>query len=147
LSSRSVSAIVSCAAAWAVPGAGHFYLGKRRRAGVFFLVVLTTFFLGLLNEGRAYVADSQQPLSYLATFTNVATGPVEVLSRQATYHRLVYRLPEDENSPEAMALLGAMRSKVKSVTDEYGTTYLLAAGLMNMLLILDAFDIAIGRKS
>ena len=40
-----------------------------------------------------------------------------------------------------------MRERVKIVTGEYGTTYLLAAGLMNILLILDAFDIAIGRKA
>jgi hypothetical protein len=36
---------------------------------------------------------------------------------------------------------------VRHPTYEYGSTYLLTAGLMNMLLILDAFDIASGRKS
>ncbi|PYQ14950.1 MAG: hypothetical protein DMH00_00480 [Acidobacteria bacterium] len=145
--SRGVSALVSCVLAWLLPGAGHFYLGKRGRAMVFFLVVLATFFLGLLNDGHSYVADAQQPLTYLATLANLATGPLEFLSRRATYQRLVYRLPADENSPEALGLLKAMRNKVRSVADEYGTTYLLTAGLMNMLLILDAFDIAIGRKS
>jgi uncharacterized protein DUF6677 len=145
--SGGVSAVVSCVLAWLLPGAGHVYLGKRRRGAVFFLVVLATFLLGLLNDGRSYLADGQQPLTYLATLANLATGPLEIVSRHATYHRLVYSLPADENSPEAQALLTAMRDKVKSVTDEYGTTYLLTAGLMNMLLILDAFDIAIGRKT
>jgi TM2 domain-containing membrane protein YozV len=145
--SGGVSALVSCVLAWLLPGAGHFYLGKRRRATVFFLVVFATFLLGLFNDGRSYLADGQQPLTYLATLANLATGPLELLSRQATYHRLVYSLPVDENSQEAQALLSAMRDKVKLITDEYGTTYLLTAGLMNMLLILDAFDIAIGRKS
>jgi TM2 domain-containing membrane protein YozV len=145
--SGGVSALVSCVLAWLLPGAGHFYLGRRRRGAVFFCVVLATFLLGLFNDGRSYVADGQQPLTYLATLANVATGPLEILSRHATYHRLAYSLPADENSPEAQALLSAMRDKVKIVTDEYGTTYLLTAGLMNMLLILDAFDIAIGRKS
>ena len=145
--SRGVSALVACGLTWLLPGAGHFYLGKRRRAAVFFLVVLATFLLGLLNEGRSYLADRQQPLTYLATITNMATGPLEFLSRRATYQRLVYFLPADENNPETVALLSAMRSKVKNASDEYGTTYLLTAGLMSMLLILDAFDIAIGRKS
>jgi len=147
MSSGGVSAVMSCVLAWLLPGAGHFYLGKRRRAAVFFSVVLATFLLGILNGGHAYLADRQQPLTYLGTLANIAVGPLEFLSRRATYHRLVYALPADENSPEAQALLTAMRDKVKIVTDEYGTTYLLTAGLMNMLLILDAFDIAVGRKS
>jgi TM2 domain-containing membrane protein YozV len=147
MGSGGVSAAVSCVLAWLLPGAGHFYLGKRRRGAVFFLVVLATFLLGVFSDGRSYLADPQQPLTYLATLANLATGPLEILSRQATYHRLVYSLPADENSPEAQVLLKAMRDKVKVVTDEYGTTYLLTAGLMNMLLILDAFDIAIGRKA
>lgn len=145
--SQGVSALVSCLLAWIVPGGGHFYLGKRKRALVFFLVVLATFLLGVVNEGRSYLIDGEQPLTYLATFANLATGPLELISRQVTYGTLVYRLPADESSPEAVRLLEAMRRKVRSVTDEYGTTYLLAAGLMNILLILDAFDIAIGRKS
>jgi hypothetical protein len=142
-----MAALVPCVLTWILPGAGHFYLGKRRRAGVFFLVVLTTFLLGILNEGRAYLLDRQDPLSYFCTLADVAIGPLELLNRQATYHRLVYALPPDENSPVAQSLLKSMRDRVRSVTEEYGKTYLLTAGLMNMLLILDAFDIAIGRKS
>ncbi|TFH60925.1 MAG: hypothetical protein E4G90_09785 [Gemmatimonadales bacterium] len=145
--SKGVSALVSCLLAWIIPGGGHYYLRKRSRALVFFLVVLATFLLGILNQGRSYLIDRDQPLTYLATFTNIATGPLELISRQMTYHRLVYSLPADENSQESARLLEAMRERVKIVTDEYGTTYLLAAGLMNILLILDAFDIAVGRKA
>lgn len=147
MASRPLTAFLSCSLAWLVPGAGHFYLGKRRRAVVFFLVVLATFLLGILNEGRSYLMDRDQPLTILATLTNIATGPIELISRRATYRTLSYVLPEDENDPAAVRLLEAMRRKVRVVTDEYGTTYLLAAGLMNILLILDAFDIAVGRKS
>jgi len=148
MSSEGVTTpLISCFLAWLLPGAGHFYLGRRRRAAVFFAVVLATFLLGLLNEGRSYIADGQQPLTYLGTLANVATGPLEVLSRRATFHKLAYALPADENSREAQELLTAMRNKARVVTDEYGTTYLITAGLMNMLLILDAFDIAIGRKA
>ena len=145
--SKGLSALVSCLLAWIVPGAGHFYLGKRSRALVFFLVVLSTFLLGVLNQGRSYLIDRDQPLTYLATLTNIATGPVELVSRQITYQRLVWALPADPGSPEAARLLEAMRERVRIVTDEYGTTFLLTAGLMNILLMLDAFDIAIGRKA
>jgi hypothetical protein len=145
--SKGASALVSCLLAWIVPGGGHFYLGKRSRALVFFLVVLSTFLLGVLNEGRSYLIDRDQPLTYLATLTNIATGPVELVSRHLTYHRLVWALPADPGSQEAARLLEAMRERVRIVTDEYGTTFLLTAGLMNILLMLDAFDIAIGRKA
>ncbi len=145
--SKGVSAFVSCLLAWLIPGGGHFYLGKRKRAAVFFVVVLATFLLGVLNEGRSYLVDPEQPLTYLGVFANVATGPLELIGRESTYHRLVYRRPADSSGPEAARLLQAMRDKVKQVTDEYGTLYILTAGLMNILLILDAFDIAIGRKA
>jgi hypothetical protein len=144
--SKGASAFISCLLAWIVPGGGHLYLGKRSRAVVFFLVVVATFLLGVLNQGRSYLIDRDQPLTYLATLTNIATGPMELISRKLTYHRMVYSLPADENRPETAQLLQAMRERVKIVTDEYGTTYLLTAGLMNILLMLDAFDIAIGRK-
>jgi Family of unknown function (DUF6677) len=145
--SKGTSAFISCLLAWLIPGGGHLYLGKRKRGLVFLVVVLATFALGCLNQGRSYLMDREQPLTYLATFTNIATGPMELISRFATYRQLAYRLPADENSQEAGRLMEAMRMKVKAVSDEYGTTFLLTAGLMNILLMLDAFDIAIGRKA
>jgi hypothetical protein len=145
--SKGVSTTVACLAAWIVPGGGHYYLGKRKRGLLFFGVVLATFFLGLLNEGRSYLVDREQPLSYLGTFANVALGPLELVSRQATFRQLAYALPADPNDAQGIQLLAAMRRKVMSVTDEYGTTYIVAAGLMNILLVLDAFDISIGRKA
>jgi TM2 domain-containing membrane protein YozV len=146
MSTRGFRALVPCFLAWLVPGAGHLYLGKRGRAAIFFLVVVAMFVLGLVSDGRSYLIDREQPLTYLATFANIATGPLEMFSRRATYDRLVYRMPGPENDPESVQLLASMRRKVSKVTNEYGTTYLLTAGLMNLLLILDAFDIAIGRK-
>ena len=147
MKSKGATALVSCILAWIIPGAGHFYLRKRKKAIVFFLVIVTTFLLGLANDSRSYLMDRQQPLTYLATFTNIATGPLEMISRESTYHALVYALPAEEGDPASLPLLEAMRRKVRSVTNEYGTTYLLAAGLMNILLILDAFDISMGRKA
>ena len=142
----SVSPILPCVLAWLVPGLGHAYLGKRGRATAFFLVVLATFALGLLSGGTVSLIDPQQPLSYLATFDNVALGPVEVIGRLATIGSLTYRLPPEEGDPRRMALMTRLRERVRHPTYEYGNTFLLTAGLMNLLLILDAFDIASGRK-
>jgi TM2 domain-containing membrane protein YozV len=138
---------IACALAWVLPGLGHLYLGRRRRAAVFFVVVLAMFFLDLASGGAATLADPRQPLTYLATADNIATGPIEVIGRRRTYGRLVYRLPPDEADPERVELLGRLRRKVSGGGSEYGSTFLLTAGLMNILLILDAWDIATRRKS
>jgi hypothetical protein len=135
--------LIPCFLAWLVPGGGHFYLGRRRRAVFFFVIVLTTYGLGLLMDGRAYVSDAGHPLTYLATFANAGLGPLDLVERKLTYDRLVWRLPA---GPQRAVLLEKVREKIRSPLSEYGTTYLMTACLMNLLLILDAFDVAKGRK-
>jgi len=141
-----VSPIVPCLLAWLLPGLGHLYLGRKGRAGAFFLVVLLTFGFGLASGGTASLIDPQQPLSYLATFDNLALGPLDVVARLASVGALVYRLPPDEGDPGRLALMNQLRERVRHPTYEYGNTFLLTAGLMNLLLLLDAFDISMGRK-
>ena len=141
------SPILPCVLAWLVPGLGHYSLGRKGRAAAFFVIVLVTFLLGLLSGGTSSLADPQQPLSYLATFDNLAMGPIEILARKVSLGGLAYRLPPDEGDQRRQQLLARLRERVRHPTYEYGSTYLLTAGLMNMLLILDAFDIASGRKS
>jgi len=142
----SVSPVLPCVLAWLTPGLGHLYLGKRGRGIAFFFVVLSAFGLGLASGGTASLIDPQQPLSYLATFDNLALGPFDLVGRLASVGSLEYRLPPDEGHPRRVALMSRLRERVRHPTYEYGNTFLLTAGLMNILLILDAFDIAAGRK-
>lgn len=135
--------LIPCVLAWLLPGAGHFYLGRRRRAIFFFVIVLATLTLGLWMDGRTYVYDRGHPLTYLATFANVGLGPLDLIGRQMTYDRMVWSLPSDRSRSD---LVEKLREKIRSPLNEYGTTYLMTACLMNILLILDAFDVAKGRK-
>ena len=137
---------VACALAWLVPGLGHLYLGKKTRGLVFFLVVAATFGLGIASDGASALIEDRQPLTILATFDNVAVGPFDLIGRYLTYGTIVYALPGVEGDPRRNDLVDRQRVRVRSVTYEYGNTFLLTAGLMNLLLILDAFDIATGRK-
>ena len=141
-----VSALVPCILAWLVPGLGHAWLGRTGRAVAFFVIVTATFALGIASGGSASVIDRQQPLSFLATLDGVALGPLDLVARRLTLGEVVYALPDAEGDPRRQELLGRIRERVKVPTYEYGNTFLLAAGLMNILLILDAFDIAGGRK-
>lgn len=119
------SPLIAMALAWAVPGLGHFYLGRRRTAAAFLFLVTATFLLGLSFQGRLYSIEREQPLTILATFAVYGAGLLNVASRAFS-----------ENPAGA----------ILAPTYEYGCAYLLTAGLMNLLLILDAHDIARGRK-
>lgn len=111
--------------AWLVPGLGHFYLGRRKTAIAFAAIVAAMFLLGLSFQGRLYTVQEGQPLSILATFAVYGAGLLNLAARVLS------------ENPGGMIL---------SPTYEYGCAYLLTAGLMNLLLVLDAHDIASGKK-
>lgn len=117
---RTVTAMLL---AYLVPGAGHFYLGRRGRAAAFFAIVLVLFVIGLSIDGRLYTTQPGNVLSLLATIGSMGLGVPYFVAR-------------------GMGPFG----DVRSITFEYGTAFALTAGLMNLLLVLDAFDIAEGRK-
>ena len=113
-----------CLAAWALPGAGHLILGRLQK-GVTFLVALTLMFgLGLWLEGRLFPVEIRQPLVALAALADMGIGVLFFIARQT----------------------GAGAGRVVALTYEYGNAYLIVAGLLNALVVLDAFDIAQGRK-
>jgi hypothetical protein len=97
-------------------------------------------------EGRVYLASPEQPLSYLATFANLGLGPMDLLGRRASYDQILYRFPRETDRALHREILEKTRRRILASTHEYGTTFMLTASLMNILLILDAFDIGIGRK-
>ena len=115
---------VLCAVAWFVPGAGHLWLGRRQK-GIVFLVALTLMFVfGLWLEGRLFPFDMEQPLVALSAIADLGVGCPYFIAR----------------------LMGVGRGDVVAITYEYGNTFIIAAGLLNMLVVLDVFDIAKGRK-
>lgn len=109
--------------AFLIPGAGHFYLGKRTRSVVFLVVVLFMFVTGLMLHGKLYVAERGKPLTVLATAASMGAG-----------------------IPYLVARVAGPWGDLGSFTYEYGTAFTLTAGLMNLLLILDSYDIAEKRK-
>jgi uncharacterized protein DUF6677 len=116
---------LACLLAWLVPGAGHFYLGRKGRGLAFFGLVLVALAVGHALDGRLYQPDSAHPLSYLGTIAEMGFGVVYFILRFA------FRYQGELTAPGF----------------EYGTTFLLTAGLMNLLLIFDAWDISLGKKS
>jgi hypothetical protein len=119
-----VNAYLICAAAWAVPGAGHLWLGRRQKGIVFLLALPLMFACGLWLEGRLFPFELSQPLVALAAFADIGVGVPYFAAKAA----------------------GAGAGRVIAATFEYGNAFLIVAGLLNMLVVLDAFDTAQGRK-
>lgn len=111
--------------AWLVPGLGHVMLGRTRRALTFFVIVAVMFTLGLYLHGELFPLNKSEPLTFLAGLAEIGVG-----------------LPFF-----AAKLLGMGSGEVTARSYEYGYTFCIVAGLLNMLIMLDAYDIAVGRKS
>jgi hypothetical protein len=111
--------------AFVVPGAGHLYLGKRSRATVFFLIVVVMFALGIAIDGDLYTLGRSGGalLRILASLGSMGAGVLYFAAAGMGVH-----------------------GDITSITYEHGTAFTITAGLMNLLLMLDAFDIAEGRK-
>ena len=67
-------AVVTLVAAWLVPGAGHFMLGKMRRGAIFLLLVMVAIGVGCLLQGNLYRVLPNQPLTILATLGSMGMG-------------------------------------------------------------------------
>ena len=122
LGARAVSTLL---AAWIVPGAGHLMLGKRQRAIIFFVIVIAAITVGGLLEGNLYRVVPNQPLTILATLGSMGRG--------APYFILRF--------------IFGYQGNVVAAGYEYGSAFILTAGLMNLLLILDTWDLIRGRKA
>jgi hypothetical protein len=113
-----------CAVAWFIPGGGHIWLGRRQK-GIIFLVTLPLMFaVGLWLEGRLFPFALTEPLVALAAFADLGIGIPYFIAK----------------------MIGAGGGRVVAITYEYGNAFLIVAGLLNMLVVLDAYDVAQGRK-
>ena len=114
-----------CLAAWLVPGLGHVAQGRMRKGVTLFAVLLLMDVLGLAFGGRLFPFQLAEPLVFLASAAQWMLGV-----------------------PRAIAAFGGWgEGLVTGATYEYGNAFLIVAGLLNALVILDAFDIAAGRKA
>lgn len=121
---QSANPFLVCLAAWFVPGAGHLWFGRRFKGLVFLVTLPLMFAIGLLLQGRLFPFEPSQPLVALAAVADVGIGLTYIMARA----------------------LGQGGGNVVAITYEYGNAFLIVAGLLNLLVVIDAWDIALGRK-
>lgn len=127
--------IIACVLAYLIPGLGHIYLTRWQRGLAFFASIYGMFLLGIIMKGHLYGLDinfATEKLSILLAFANAGTG-------------LVYWVLHLLHSVSNISIgFGLPQAEVP--TYEYANTFLWTAGLLNYLVAMDAYDIAVGRK-
>ncbi|HWI19969.1 MAG TPA: DUF6677 family protein [Vicinamibacterales bacterium] len=113
-----------CVVSWLVPGAGHLMLGRRNKGLIFLVALPLMFAIGLALEGRLFPFIVAEPLVGLAAVANLGMGVPYFLAK-------------------AMDL---GQGVVTASSYEYGNTFLIVSGLLNMLVAIDAYDVRLGRK-
>ncbi len=114
-----------CGAAWLIPGLGHLLLGRKWRALILFSSILAMFLLGLGMKGEFFSTQSGSYLEMLGYFGELGVGVAMPAAKFFGYSG------GDPFFPSA----------------DYGTAFLISAGMLNVLTVFDVFDIAMGRKN
>jgi hypothetical protein len=114
---------------WLVPGGGHFLLKRNGRGTLLLLSVTSMFVIGLMLRGAMFQPQSGD---LLTTLINTGGFVGDVCSG------ILYLLS---------VWLGYTQPDVAGAVHDYGTKFLVSAGLLNILAMVDAFEIAAGRKN
>ncbi len=119
-----VSPAMVLIAGWLVPGAGHLLLGKWVRASLLAASVICMFAIGIALQGKVYTPNTGDPLDMLGFAGDLGSGLLYVLAR----------------------LFDWGRTSVQIATADYGTKFIVVAGLLNIVAAVDAHSLATGRK-
>lgn len=116
--------VIAPAVGWLIPGAGHL-IQKRWVRGILLMVsIVTMFVLGLAMQGRVYKPNGGDILDILGFVGDVGAGGLYIVTQAMNWGQ------------------GA----IAHATADYGTKYIIVAGLLNFISVADAYHIAIGKK-
>lgn len=118
-------AVIAPAVGWLIPGAGHLIQKRWIRGLLLMASISTMFILGLLMQGRVYLLNGGDILDILGFVGDVGAGGLYIVTR----------------------MQGWGHGAIAHATADYGTKYLIVAGLLNFISVADAYHIAIGKKS
>ena len=120
----SMMAVLAPAVGWLIPGAGHMIQKRWIRGLLLFVSIVTLFLLGLAMQGRIYKANGGDILDILGFIGDVGAGGLYIVTLA------------NEWGQGAIAF----------ATADYGTKFMIVAGLLNFIAVADAYHIAIGKK-
>jgi len=117
-------ALLAPALGWLIPGAGHLIQKKWIRGILLMVSVFCLFLFGLAMKGRVYQPNGGDILDILGFVGDVGTGGLYLLTQ----------------------MQGWGEGAIAHATADYGTKFIIVAGLLNFICMADAYHIAIGKK-
>ena len=120
----TVMSVLAPAIGWLIPGAGHMIQKRWIRGALLFISIASLFLLGLAMQGRIYKANGGDILDMLGFVGNVGAGAFYLVT-----------LAQDWG-----------QGAIAFATADYGTKFMIVAGLLNFIAVADAYHIAIGKK-
>jgi hypothetical protein len=117
-------AIVAPAVGWLIPGAGHLAQKRWIRGIILMVCIVAMYVLGLAMNGHVYQPNSGEVLDILGFIGDVGAGGLYIVSRALDYGQ----------------------GMIQQATADYGTKFIIVAGLLNFISVVDAYHIAIGKK-
>jgi TM2 domain-containing membrane protein YozV len=121
----NISPTLCLIAGWLVPGAGHFLLRKPIRGMLLLLSIGSMFGIGLALQGKVYSPNTGDLLDILGFVGQLGSGLAYLLARA----------------------LGWGATSVLTAVADYGTKFIVVAGLLNIVAAVDAHSLASGRKA
>ena len=109
---------------WLIPGAGHLVTKHWVRAALLFVAITGMFALGLAMQAKVYTANTAAPLDMLGFAGDLGSGALYFIAR----------------------IFSLGQPTVQLVTADYGTMFVVIAGLLNYISAVDAHNLRIGRK-
>jgi hypothetical protein len=125
---EAARAVPACILSFVAPGLGHIFLGRRNKGLIFLACLVALFVMGVAMDSRLQLyLGFEDPLALICSIGQMAMGAPYLAARALGY-----------GAGDTAAM--------KAVTYEYGNTFTAVAGLLNILVILDVYDTAKGRK-
>ena len=117
-------AVLAPAIGWLIPGAGHLIQKRWIRGLLLMASIVSMFLLGYAMQGRVYRPNGGDILDILGFVGDVGAGGLYIMTRA----------------------LDLGQGAIAHATADYGTKYIIVAGLLNFISAADAYHIAIGKK-
>ena len=117
-------AIVAPLVGWLIPGGGHLIQKKWARGALLMLSVVCMFALGIAMNAKIYQFNTGDLLDILGFLGDAGGGALYLVARALDWGG------------------GA----INTVTANYGSVFVIVAGLLNIVSAVDAHEIALGKK-
>lgn len=109
---------------WIIPGAGHLIQKRYVRGLLLMASIVTMFVFGLAMEGKVYAFNMGDLLDILGFIGDVGNGGLYAMTH----------------------VMNMGQGAIHRATADYGTKFLIISGLLNIISVVDAYHIAIGKK-